>query len=364
MKGKGDRENLPPDRIEELKRRVVGAAEVALAHQQYVSAIDVLTRTRLLEYTHVESWRKGRVDFLERTIQANLKKVSLAMSVFREWALEKGLKPSETDYVRSDRTGTADLQFSKSGDPGVEKNYRTHYVSPALSEKKQQKLTEKLSAPAAPVVFAIVRDSACSECGAGLAEGSFLLMEAEKPLCLPCARLNHLEFLPAGDAALTRRSTRYSGHTAVVVRFSRSRGRYERQGVLVEQPALVKAEQECSEDAGDRATARAADVVRRQKQDRELAARMAVEIGRLFPQCPAREAAAIAAHTAVRNSGRVGRTLAGRNLDESALTAAVAAAVRHQHTDYDAMLASGVDRVLARERIADRVQEILSSWRG
>jgi hypothetical protein len=164
------------------------------------------------------------------------------MAMFRQWALEKGLKPSETGYVRRSRTGTVDLRFSQSGDPAIEKNYRTHYVSPALSERKQERLTQKLSSPAQPVVFEILRDSACSECGAELAQGSFLVMEAEQPLCLACARLDDLEFLPAGDAALTRRSGRYSERTAVVVRFSRSRGRYERQGVLVEQSALEKAE--------------------------------------------------------------------------------------------------------------------------
>jgi hypothetical protein len=354
---------LHPDRNEELKERVVRAAEAALAQQQYVSAIDVLTRTALLAPTHVESWRKGRIDFLERSIQANPRKISLSMEMFRQWALEKGLKPSETQYLRTTRTGTVNLQFSESGDPATEKNYRTHYVSPTLSESKQERLAQKLSSPAQPVVFEILRDSTCSECGAELPQGSFLLMEAEQPLCLPCARLGDLEFLPSGDTALTRRAGRYSERAAVVVRFSRSRGRYERQGILVEKPALEKAEQECSEDATERAKARAAGAARRQEQDRELIARMTVEIGKLFPRCPPREAAAIAAHTATRNSGRVGRTAAGRNLDESALTAAVTAAVRHQHTEYDAMLAAGMDRPLARERIADRVQAILAAWR-
>ena len=355
---------MHPDRYEELKKRVVSAAEAALAHHQYVSAIDVLTRTGLLAPTHVESWRKGRIDFLERAIQANLKKISHSMALFRQWALEKGLKPSETRYARRTRTGTVDLQFSKSGDPAIEKNYRTHYVSSALSERKQDRLTQKLSSPAQPVVFEILRDSACSECGAELARGSFLVMEAEQPLCLPCARLEDLEYLPAGDPALTRRASRYSERTAVVVRFSRSRGRYERQGILVEQSALEKAEQECAEDAGERAKARIAGAARRQEQDRELIARMTAEIGKLFPRCPPREAAAIAAHTATRNSGRVGRTSAGRNLDEGALTAAVTAAVRHQHTQYDAMLAAGMDRLLARQQIADRVQAILAAWKN
>jgi hypothetical protein len=179
---------LQPDRYEELKKRVVKAAEAALAHHQYVSAIDVLTGSGLLAPTHVESWRKGRIDFLERVIQGNLKKISQSMAMFRAWAVEKGLKPSETGYVSSGRIGTVDLRFSKSGDPGIEKNYRTHYVSPALSERKQERLAQKLSSPAPPVVFEILRDSACSECGAELARGSFLIMEADnRCACHACA---------------------------------------------------------------------------------------------------------------------------------------------------------------------------------
>jgi hypothetical protein len=50
-------------------------------------------------------------------------------------------------------------------------------------------------------------------------------------------------------------------------------------------------------------------------------------------------------------------------LDEGALTAAVTAAVRHRHTAYDAMLASGKERLSARRQIADRVQAILADWR-
>jgi hypothetical protein len=225
---------VQPDRYEELKKRVVRAAEAALAHHQYVSSIDVLTGMGLLAPTHVQSWRTGRIDFLERTIQANLNKISKSMALFHQWALERGLKPSETRYVRSTRTGKADLQFSKSGDPAIEKKYRTHYLSSALWERKQEQLTQKLSRPDQLVVFEILRDSACSECGAERPGGSFLVMEAEQPLCLLCARLDELEYLPAGDTALTRRSTRHSERTAVVVRFSRSRGRYERQGILVE----------------------------------------------------------------------------------------------------------------------------------
>jgi hypothetical protein len=347
-----------------LEIRVYHAAEAALLDQHYVSAIDVLCGMGLLTHAHVDAWRKGRVDFLERVIQGNLKKISNSMAMFRRWASEKGLKPSETQYVRCTRAGKIDLQFSKSGDPGIEKTYRTHFVSPDLSERKQQRLEEKLNRAADPVVFQNLRESRCSECGAEIESGSFLSMEQEQPLCIQCAGLDVLEFLPSGDAALTRRASRYSAKVAVVVRFSRSRGRYERQGILVETAALEKAEQECLEDADERALARARGAERRRKQDAELAAQMTNEIAKLFPGCPPKEVAEIAAHTARRGSGRVGRTEAGRKLEESALTLAVVAAIRHKHTRYDELLAGGTDRVTARERIAAVAEEILAKWRN
>lgn len=37
--------------------------------------------------------------------------------------------------------------------------------------------------------------------------------------------------------------------------------------------------------------------------------------------------------------------------------------IRHRCTGYDALLAAGVDRLLARERIGGRVQAILADWR-
>jgi hypothetical protein len=188
-------------------------------------------------------------------------------------------------------------------------------------------------------------------------------MEKEQPLCLPCARLGDLEFLPAGDTALTRRSGKYSPRSAVVVRFSRSRGRYERQGLLVEPAALERAENECLSDADARARQRERSAARRGREDQDLVARMAEQIRTLYPGCPPEEPRAIAAHTAVRGSGRVGRSAAGRSLDEEALALAAGAAVRHRHTNYDELLGRGVDRDTARSRVRDRVQEILETWR-
>jgi hypothetical protein len=348
---------------EDLRLRVVRAAEAALSRQQYVSAIDVLCGMGLLASTHLDAWRKGRIDFLERVIQGNPHKISSSLSIFRNWAHEKGLNPSETGYVRTTRVGTAPLQFTQAADPDTEKVYRTHYLSAALSQPKRQQLEDKLNRAPQPVVFEILRDSQCAECGAPLEGGSFLLMEADQPLCLACAGLADLEFLPAGDTALTRRATKHSQRAAVVVRFSRSRKRYERQGMLVETPALEKAEHECVQDAGERAAARLRAAELRREQDRALVVQMTRHIGILFPRCPPAERAAIAEHTAVRGSGRVGRTEAGRALQQDALTAAVVAAVRHKHTNYDELLANGMERAAARQRVADSIDGILDTWR-
>jgi hypothetical protein len=212
------------------------------------------------------------------------------------------------------------------------------------------------------VVFWIVRDSACAECGEELGKGRFLRMEAERPLCLRCADLDHLVFLERGDAALTRRASRYSTLRAVVVRFSRSRKRYERQGVLIEDHALARAEQECLSDAEARRLARERAAERRQAHDAEYLATFAQRVAALFPGCPIEEQRAIAEHACEKYSGRIGRSAAAKELHAGAVDLAVRAHVRHVHTRYDELLASGVARDDARARIAASVAKCLDTW--
>src|SRR5437867_6489013 len=119
------------------------------------------------------------------------------------------------------------------------------------------------------VVFSIVRETACSECSAELWKGSFLRMENGKPLCMECADMDHLVYVPRGDTALTRRSRKYSTLSAVVVRFSRTRRRYERQGILVEPGALKRAEKECLSDEEQRRIARERASAARERQDQQ-----------------------------------------------------------------------------------------------
>ncbi|GAB3199713.1 hypothetical protein GCM10027062_17130 [Nocardioides hungaricus] len=206
------------------------------------------------------------------------------------------------------------------------------------------------------------RPFTCAECGE--TEGGLLVMADAGPLCLACTDLGHLVFLPSGDAALTRRARKGSRLSAVVVRFSTTRKRYERQGILVEEPALEAAERQCLADEDARARRRERDRERRAEQDVDLVARLAEEIRLAFPGCPAERAEAVARHATVRGSGRIGRSAAGRSLDPEAVTLAVVASVRHHDTAYDELLMSGVERGEARRQVRPNVEAVLAAWRA
>ena len=342
-----------------LEERVVRAAEAALAEQKYVSAIDVLVGMGWLTTQAVDQWRQGRVEDLERVVQVSFSKLSTAMAIFRRWAMARGLMPKETMYIARSRDRRP-LRFSRSGDADIETAYRTHWVSPELSEAKQRRLVDKHSQPPDLVVIAALREWTCTVC---TGTGDLLIMEPPGPLCLGCADLGHLMFLAAGDAALTRRAKKASGLSAVVVRFSTARRRYERQGLLVEEEALAQAEEECLADVEARARRQARDERHRAEHDESFHGQFAAEITRLFPGCPADRADTIAGHATVRHSGRVGRSAAGRALSSEAVTLAVIASVRHLGTPYDRLLMSGVPRREARQQVSDQVTAIVDGWR-
>ncbi len=337
-----------------LEKRVEQAAEAALAAQRFVSAVDIVVGLRWVSSHHVDAWRHGRIATLENQIQTSPTKVLAALAAFQQWAQARGLTPSEIDYVAATRDQRR-LQFSIDGEDVVERAYRTHWESPDIDKRTAKRVSK---APDLVVIMPI-KDWYCASCGE---TGDFLLMEDDGPLCLHCADFGHLEFLPAGDAALTRRAKKASGLSAVVVRWSRSRKRYERQGIMAEPEAIYYAEQECLSDADVRARRRERDEERCVSADLQLQADFAAAILSQFPACPVARAEAIARHAALRGSGRVGRSAAGRALDPDAVRLAVAASVRHQDTDYDELLMSGVDRASARERVIDSVEAALQGW--
>jgi hypothetical protein len=343
-----------------LESRVVAAAEAALAQSRSVAPIDVLTGLGWLHGRVVDEWRQGRRAYLEESLTARPDRLASVLATLRRWAEGQGLRPEEIPYVSATR-GRGELRFTRSGEEATERAYRTHWISADLSEARLTRLIERESRAPDLVVIVPLKDWTCTTCHG---TGDLLLMEDGAPTCLTCADMDHLVFLPSGDAALTRRAKKASGLSAVVVRLNRRRERYERQGLLVEESALELAEEQCMADEDTRARRRDRDRERRAHQDLELQERTAREIRRLFPGCPPDRAEAIARHTGLRGSGRVGRSAAGRGVDESAVRAAVVASIRHEDTGYDSLLMSGVPRTTARERIRAEVDRVLATWRA
>jgi len=349
----------------DFQERVVFAAEAVLKREGSVGLLGLLQQMGFLHPVHVEAWRKGNELYpaLEPWIQVGDGKFSKTIHCFNEWVRQRGLHAIEVSYTRRSPGGIQQLQISESGDPEQEKFYRTHFAPGDMPPAKATRLKEKLNKAPDLVVFQKVsEDGQCAECGANLGQDDLLIKEKDQPLCLTCADLNHLVFLPSGDTALTRRARKHSSLSAVVVRFCRARKRYERQGLLVTEEALAKAEAECAADAPARAAARARAGESRQADDHEFVDALTEAILTQYPACPRDEARRIAQHAGQRGSGRVGRSAAGRAFDPRAIDLAVIASVRHNHTEYDELLMKGTNRLEARLLVHEKIDQILTEW--
>lgn len=212
-------------------------------------------------------------------------------------------------------------------------------------------------------VFISHRASRCDDCGEELGTQAWITLEENKgALCLVCADLDELVFLPTGDAALTRRARKHSVLSAVVLKFSKGRGRYERQGLLVEENALAQAEAECLADADARERRTQRQRERSAELDRAYVQEFAKRIRELFPHCPDGREVEIAEHACRKYSGRVGRSASAKSFDERAVLLAVAAHVRHRETNYDQLLAKQAGRSAARAQVTHKVDEVMRRW--
>ncbi len=173
-------------------------------------------------------------------------------------------------------------------------------------------------------VFIASRESKCDDCGEELGRHAWITLQQEKgAVCLTCADLDHLVYLPSGDAALTRRarknsrlSARHRPHIhALPVQWPRS------------QPVVPAARSACG------------------------------------PGCPSERETIIAEHACRKYSGRVGRSAAAKDLAEKAVQLAVLAHIRHVETRYDEFLIKKCDRHTARARVSEEVFQIEDPWR-
>jgi hypothetical protein len=162
-------------------------------------------------------------------------------------------------------------------------------------------------------VFYSSRDTICDDCNESIERGELIAFtDARETLCLSCADLDHLTYLPAGNTALTRISKKHSKLSAVVYKWNKSRKRNERQGILVKEKALRRAEKEYLVDEDVRIQRRVRDAKQRELHDRAYIETFIDAILDQYHGCPYNTAQSTAKHACLKHSGRVGRSAAAK----------------------------------------------------
>ncbi|MCX6962192.1 MAG: DUF2293 domain-containing protein [Verrucomicrobia bacterium] len=212
------------------------------------------------------------------------------------------------------------------------------------------------------LVFPSQGEGDCAHCAAPLYQSAFVTFKNNAIACVKCGGLENLEFLPSGNTALTRRATALSEVKYVVLKFSRARKRYERQGILARPEILDRASRECEAYEAAREAKRQASSARRDKQDAAHLAAFAARIRELYPSAPLGVEHEIATHACRKYSGRVGRAAFAKELAPESIHLAVRAHIRHHHTSYDRLMSGGADRSDARLLVTARIEETTRRW--
>ena len=209
-------------------------------------------------------------------------------------------------------------------------------------------------------VFISNRESTCGECGENLGSKAWITLAGEKgALCLACADLDHLLFLPSGNVALTRRARKHSTWCGGFKMESRGK---EKKGGLVEAQGLEKAEEECLADSEVRTCRKEREAIRREEVDGKYVGNIWRSCKENFSSCPSGREREIAEHACLKYSGRIGRSASAKAMDEAAVRLAVIAHVRHRETEYDELLAKGDERWQARAAVEEAVDRVLQKW--
>lgn len=120
----------------ELKIKVIGAAEEILSKKDFITPVELLMKMNVLTKEDYEAWRNGKVPYLEKVCKTNLSKLSFIMSELRSFANAKKLKPSLTVYSKWGKGIKSRLRFSKTGDQRIEEHYATHYIGTTKISKE------------------------------------------------------------------------------------------------------------------------------------------------------------------------------------------------------------------------------------
>lgn len=133
----------------DLRGKIQTTVQQLIQEKGYASALDLLVRMGKVTPKQVEDWRFGRVPYLERVVQGSLGKCSSILSSMREIAEEMGLNASYTAYMKWGKGPKQHLRFSKSGNPHIERQYATHFVSRKLTSPELPAVSSETESAAA-----------------------------------------------------------------------------------------------------------------------------------------------------------------------------------------------------------------------
>jgi hypothetical protein len=103
----------------------------------YVCALDVLMGLNYLSRQDYESWRFGKVGYLEKVCNVNLSKLNFINELIGKASRDLKMERSITAYMQFGKGIKRRLRFSKSGIKSLEDRYSTHYIDKKrLSELK------------------------------------------------------------------------------------------------------------------------------------------------------------------------------------------------------------------------------------
>ena len=211
------------------------------------------------------------------------------------------------------------------------------------------------------VVFSILRDSQCVECGEALWKGKFLFMEKERPLHAPISITSSTcpvvmlrsHDAPRSTAPFRRWSSDSAGLGATTsAKASWSKNPHFRKPNTNAFRTLARGRLGAS--ATKYAVSNRITICAPTSRMRSGSYFRAVRLPRRLPLRNTRRRAEAAGWDAPP---------AGKTLDKRAITAAAIAAIRHTHTRYDELLMSGFDRADARDAVREAVDRVLDIWR-
>ena len=113
----------------DLEKKVKQAISEIAFKKGYVSSVDVLIRIGILSQKDYQDWRFGKIPYLEKACQSNLRNLSTVNSLIRKYSEVWNLEPSWTGYNKWGEGPKTRLIFSKSGNRKIEDFYATHYLN-------------------------------------------------------------------------------------------------------------------------------------------------------------------------------------------------------------------------------------------